>query len=783
MLTFDDLKNYFEKFFVDYGPYRSNKVYSIILDTLIKNYFNNAYNEVPASFKSAYEEQKIPLEFYNNILLSVGFTVDILNKISYKDKEILLKTYTDFNIYKGTINQIQKVASDFEEDLNLYELLIDFRTVLIPYYYLVFTKDQNYVVAENSFIYDSIKVNDYIQVPNDKNSYRVVVKKENNKIYINKPFDFNFILENNLNSNDNEAFVRNVNINRWVFVPELIYSGDKVKDKILKTFLDYEKIYNNTKKYFISIEHLESKKEELLLPVKSNLILLDYKKFRDINLLNYLFSAIILKEYRKSRLVLYFKDGNYLTNLERIYKLWYYIIFRFYNKGITTNGMPNPGLIFSIDSPYFNLTVDDVSRIKEEYNNLKTTNEVSLFYNKYFSSSFNPLTNYNLNMSIDQFKLLIENEIGTDLLTYIDKRILSVKGIDSELECSFILDEIYASVMTWAFTDIKIKNVISYLLDSLSYISTSVEFSPSYNLILFLKPFHVELIKELDDVLEINSKFDMIIPHHKLKYLIKMFGLSVLTISHSFFKSQIILNSVDNVIIASDFKNSIIYKSKSLLTFFDNFKILLSYFEESVSFQNHKLLFNLKLSVYSFLHCINECVLTIINKNNEYSSILESNNLELRLDSEGILQFVNLIKGNLDLQKKMQNFATDEHSLTVINKHFDEYNIVIVSVLTDIVSTSISVNDLFEIASKSFLSLDMIDSDSSGRPVLDDIELSLSLIDSESSGRQLVDNIDLSLSLIDSDSSGRSILTEIEQRLNFDLKNSILCSHEYKLLI
>ena len=615
----DDLKEYFEKFFENYQPYRNNKVYNTIIDKLFNNYFDDSYNTLPSSFKEAYENQKIPLDFYNNILLSVGFTQDILNKLSYKDKEILLKTFTNFNIYKGTLNQIQRIASDFEEELNLYELLIDFRTVLIPYYHLTFLKNQDYVIAENELIYESIKINDYLKIPGDSNQYRVVIKKELNKIYIDKPFDITTVVE--LHGNkiiDNSLKINNVEVNRWVFVPDLIYAGEKVKNQVINKFLDYDSIYDNTRKYFISIESLELQKDELVLPIKSNLILIDYKKYRNINLLNYLFAAILLKTYRKSRMVIYFKDGNYLTNLERITKLWYYIIYRFYNKAVTTNGLPNESIIFSISNPNFNLEIKDIPKILEEYNNIETQYEISLLYNKYISKQFYSLI-YNDSeqiLNLDQFKLLMEDEIGTDLIEYVEKRIFNAQGVDSEFECDFILDELQSSVLTWAYTN-EIA-YIDYLTDSLSYISASVDFSPTYNLILFLKPYHVEIIKQSGEILEINNKFNLVNPYHKRKFFIDLYKASILTLTHRLLNSKIISNINDNVIITSTFKNNLIHLSKQILLIIDSYLKTITYFEESVEFQSHDEVIYLKNILYSFINIIGENLITVLKEDKEF---------------------------------------------------------------------------------------------------------------------------------------------------------------------
>ena len=742
MLSSNDLKEYFEKFFVNYAPFRDSKVYSTIIDKLFNNYFNDAYNNIPTTFKDAYEEQKIPIEFYNNILLSVGFNNDILNKLSYKDKEILLKTFTNFNIYKGTLNQIQKVASDFEEELNLYELFIDFRTILIPYYHLTFFKNLDYVVAENEFIYDSIKVNDYLKIPGDNNSYRVVTKKELNKIYIDKPFDFDVIID--LYETENDSLrINNVNVDRWVFVPDLIYSGEKVKNQIINRFLDYDAIYNETRKYFISIEYLEANRDSLILPIKSNLILIDYKKYRNINLLNYLFAAILLKEYRKTRMVIYFKDGKYLTNLERIYKLWYYVIFSYYNKGISTNGLPNPALIFSIDSPYFDLKITDIEKLIIEYNNIQTQYESSLFYDKYFKTKLFPLQNNTTEIPLEQFKLLIENEIGLDLFEYVTKRIENAKGIDSEFECDFILDELQSSILTWAYTN-DIKH-IDYLTDSLSYISTSVDLSPTYNLILFLKPFHVELVKESGEILEINNKFNLMNSFHKYKFFISLYKASILNISHRLMNSELTLIPKDSLVINSKLKSNIFYSSKSILSMIDSFFQSISYFEESTEFQNHKDLFKLKLILNSFVSLVNENIIIILKQNYDNNVIQDKIKLLVGGEFESLIILSNEVVKSLKSTLLSNTIIVDEQLFSdiiysIYNDVLTEHNVILNDSEIRLIKKSI-VNTLHDI----IININIQDFDTSGRNILDVVDTEIVVSDFDTSGRNFIDisNVDI----------------------------------------
>ena len=69
----EDIKEYFEMFVLNYQPYKDIPEYQAIVKTLIDFYFDHSYNHINLPFKQAFEQQFIPIEFYNNLLLSIGF--------------------------------------------------------------------------------------------------------------------------------------------------------------------------------------------------------------------------------------------------------------------------------------------------------------------------------------------------------------------------------------------------------------------------------------------------------------------------------------------------------------------------------------------------------------------------------------------------------------------------------------------------------------------------------------------------------------------------------------
>ena len=86
----EDIKAYFDLYVLNYQPYKDIPEYQAIIKTLIDFYFDHAYNSINLPFKQAFEQQFIPIEFYEKLLLSIGFPKKIISILTNKDKKILL---------------------------------------------------------------------------------------------------------------------------------------------------------------------------------------------------------------------------------------------------------------------------------------------------------------------------------------------------------------------------------------------------------------------------------------------------------------------------------------------------------------------------------------------------------------------------------------------------------------------------------------------------------------------------------------------------------------------
>lgn len=576
------LIEYFEKYVKNYQPYKDLPEYQAIVKTLLDNYFNISYSEINKPFKVAFEEQIIPVEFYDNLLLSIGYPQSIVNIFTKKDKEILIKSFMDYNRYKGTIEQLRLVGEEFKESIGIYELYIDKKEILIPHYTIKIKN--NIIYASNETIFNALLIND-ILIINDV-EYKIITKHLDN---------LTLVLDKQI---DNNIELIHFNVIRWVFVPSVVYLAPNVEQ--INTYLDYDKIYQQAPRYFVDINQIQSlyETDDIILPIKSNLLFLDYRKFDEVNTLYNLFSAIFLKTYYNDRLVVYFKDGEYSITLGRLYKLWYYLIMKYYNTDYNTNVVGNVNAMsFYVDSPDLDYNINDINIILQEYNTIKTTSDFHKFYYKYISNVFqsNPVLD-GPSEKLEVFDLVMRSEVGDDLIEYIDNRTK-----DYKYEFNFILDEIFNSIITWSIlsNDKDIQDNLKYFTNNLSSINYSIDLSPTFHLINFFKPYHVDLIDQATRFIKINDIGNSAILNFSklfsvetiLATTLNIYNLISQSIQYNTYNSLHVLSTIKkfglnankqetNLIIDTNNRESILFNEESVVN------LLTNLFENNVNLIN-----------------------------------------------------------------------------------------------------------------------------------------------------------------------------------------------------
>ena len=538
-MTQEQLKEFFEINIANYAPYKDKKIYKSLLDFLFNYYFEHSYTVINDDYKKAFEEQVIPKNFYNPILLSNGFTEDLLNKLTERDKYILLNTFIDFNKSKGSLQQVTKVCDSFGERLNLYELFLDSRVETIKNNSFTFEKDKDFAICSDEIVFNTLALNDYLYPDNTNDSPLKVIKKDVEddlfKVYFDKPYT-----KENANPNPNISFLE-----KWVFVPKPIYVHPELKNNIITDPLDFASVYPIAKYFFIHKGQLNDLKDNrnLILPIKTNLLLMDFNKYRESNSFFNMISSIVLREYRNNRLNIYFKDAVYSTSLEKLCQFWYYVLFETFGMDIETFNMFNPMVLFYIDKPNFPYKITDIDGLLDEYNNLKFIDEVSNFcYNK-IESKFKDYYPLKFEIQHSNLKNYFRNILNKDLLDYFDNRINS--SIDKNQELIFILDELYNSIISWTIivNDELVNKHFHFLLNVLPQVSFTVNKSSTYHILQFFKPHHVELLTQFSERIRIKDKFNSEILNDKKRLIVKLLNVNLLNIADTIlFNINFIIN-------------------------------------------------------------------------------------------------------------------------------------------------------------------------------------------------------------------------------------------------
>ena len=293
----------------------------------------------------------------------------------------------------------------------------------------------------------------------------------------------------------------------WVFVPILIYQNPALVDSVTGTTFNFEEIISKATHFLISKETLESLRlsQNILLPIKTNLIMLDYKGFSQHSTLVPLYTSTILNHFKEYTIILYLKDGLYKTSLKTFYKLWYYIFFKLYNVNFIE--FNNTFINFNFNKSPFPFTLLDLFDIKSSYTNINNKDGLVRFQSEYIDK-FKTFLIANSYTSVDLIASY-QLDIPSGLLTYIDNR------LGDRESNNIVLSELYNSLITWMYSLQSIydeyREFLQIFISQLPLINISLETTTSYILINHFKPYHVEVVlNDFYDNLFMYDKFDSI---------------------------------------------------------------------------------------------------------------------------------------------------------------------------------------------------------------------------------------------------------------------------------
>lgn len=567
--TYENILEYFDNYIKSFTPYRNEPVYRAFIEFLIKEFINIIYNIQPSEFKSLFEDQIISSSIIDTLLVSIGIPENLINTLTVSTKIIIMKTFSDFERYKGTVKFIRTIGTHLNDTISYYELYIDYdKNYINPVGSYLVTFQLNKIKNNSYFLLDSVENNYYVWFNFDNSGKD---PKLDNKIGIEIPvnsrYDTNksitqkIIFELNLtnefyvkiNSNDlleinlaKPGFTNGFNPGTtqlkytvlsppldngsWILRPKPIFVHPKMKQNT--NIIRYKDAYNRIPNLLISEEHLNNKKKNnnIVLPIKSNILLLDYNSDIESDYLNTLYFTIIMDYIGEDYLTLYLSGEKTIfpTTYKNIIYFWYYLIQLYYNTTLTSIQLKQQIVMGSVHSSEH--TINDIPKIEEEYKDIKTRPELINFYNKYISSQYLKLFS-SLETSLDNIR---ENakRFDAELYNYINNRIISSE--DQKYEIQLILDEIYASIIL-SFSQYSNNEILYKYIDvivkNLTLISTDIKNTDSYKLVKELKPFHTDLLDIASNKIVIQNKFNALLMSIYLESIFTYMSSSALHLS------------------------------------------------------------------------------------------------------------------------------------------------------------------------------------------------------------------------------------------------------------
>jgi hypothetical protein len=446
----DNIKEYFEKYIETYPAYKSDKLYSGLMNYLVDFYYDDVYNKLPIELKTLYENQELQSNIYDKFLIAIGVTKQVINKLNYKEKIVFLKSLNDFRRYKGTIDFIRKIGKSFDDTFNVYELYID---------------------------YDQVSLD-------------------------------------------------------WIFRPLIIYKDTDLKE--VREKIPYQQVYDSLPNFIVPKEQLESLRlnNQITLPIKSNILLLDEQIVTDISLLRNLIISTFIKDYKDDYITIYFSDIQYSLNIKTIYYAWYYLACNYY--GTPWLSIPSTSFMLQFNNFSNPFSVYDLKDLLSEYEELETNKDIDLFYknNLEIFSQYVQSESLTVNDMGDRLNNL-DNSFGD----YINQRIND--SIDRNKEINSIINELYTSLIYYRDTygtGINISasdpfiEFFDYFLESLPQLTIDPKDTTSYTLIYNFKPYHTELISNISNVLTYQDKFSSVMPSDSYWFHFEMIKYELLSL-------------------------------------------------------------------------------------------------------------------------------------------------------------------------------------------------------------------------------------------------------------
>jgi len=323
-----------------------------------------------------------------------------------------------------------------------------------------------------------------------------------------------------------ELFIdKNIN-NEWVFKPVKIFVNENMALNIDE--IQYDLIYNSSPSLLMDKDQLNTlnDNEQLLLPIKSNFLLLENdSSITEISILYEVIIAIFLNEYKDVYIEIYFDNNSDTIQLKTFYYLWYYLLTSYYGTSWTEFSKKSilrfiygeinfPKYIGNIPT-----TINNLHEIIEKYNKINIISTPQRDYDNchlLMKELYNDINNaFYTDASGSE---ITENDMYNELLTmspliinYITNRINNSSS--KKQEVSLILNELYSSLLLFTSNhtlDNYFSMYIDYFLHYLPQIIINPENTTTYTILYNLKPYHVELYSTNNIGVKCYNKFNQV---------------------------------------------------------------------------------------------------------------------------------------------------------------------------------------------------------------------------------------------------------------------------------
>jgi lysophospholipase L1-like esterase len=365
-------------------------------------------------------------------------------------------------------------------------------------------------------------------------------------------------------------------LEKWIMKPVFIFRYNMDVVEVFEE-IDYIKVYNKVPSLLISEQQLSTLRDnqQLILPVKSNILLMDYNLSQNVSVLNDLIVVLYLHQYKEELYSIYFNDNTFLLSLKTIYLLWYYLLTLYYDCSWPAIPSINT-ILFNYTSPQFPTQIlsydvsnnDIIGQILTKYDNITTKSDFEEFNNEIHTKFIQIISKQQEYTSKNLFINL--SSMSEDITNYLTTRILSITNINlRQQELILLFSEVFNSLKLYqssilkspATSDSSSKTkYISYLLDYLPQPLQDPTNTTTSIILTNLKPYHVELYNIYSDGIYCQDKFNELFIDDNFNIeqkIIPFYGAVVLSDKLSVYSNFI---NNDNSVVSDYFKTPSVFE-------------------------------------------------------------------------------------------------------------------------------------------------------------------------------------------------------------------------------